>query len=98
MAEPANDGPQQGAAGEEERIPTMQSEPPDLAAVAARLTRPTAVVGLFAAEGGHAADDVPTALSRARVPVAYVGAIGVDRRIVGPLVEMVDDGILRAAA
>lgn len=56
-------------------------EAPFLANVSDHLIRPTVVVGLFAAGGGHAREDVPQALKSARQPVAYAGAIGCDRRI-----------------
>lgn len=65
-------------------------EPPYLTAIAAQLDRPTVVVGLFAADGGHAAEDVPTALLGAMPPVVYSGAIGTDRRIPGLLSEMIE--------
>lgn len=58
-------------------------EPPFLDGVFGQLTRPAVVVGLFAADGGHATKDVPAALDGARQPIAYAGAIGCDPRIVG---------------
>lgn len=57
-------------------------ETPFVQDVAKTLNQPTAVIGLFAAPGGHALDDVPEALRNAQVPVPYSGAIGDDPRMV----------------
>lgn len=51
-------------------------EAPFVGDVAKELKRPTIVMGLFAAPGGHALDDVPEALENSPVPVDYTGAIG----------------------
>lgn len=56
-------------------------EAPFVQDIAQSLKRPTAVIGLFAAPGGHALDDVPEALNGLRVPVQYSGAIGEDARM-----------------
>lgn len=56
-------------------------EVPFVENVAQTLRRPTAVLGLFAAPGGHALDDVPEALNEVSVPVQYSGAIGQDARM-----------------
>lgn len=58
-------------------------EPPFLDEIIGQLTRPAVVVGLFAADGGHATKDVPAALEGAPQSVAYAGAIGCDPRVVG---------------
>lgn len=57
-----------------EEVPFVQS-------VAKTLKRPTAVIGLFAAPGGHALDDVPEALEGVQIPIHYSGAIGDDPRM-----------------
>lgn len=51
-------------------------EAPFVDDVVKQLKRPTIVIGLFAAPGGHALDDVPEALEKTSVPVTYTGAIG----------------------
>lgn len=73
-------------------------EPPYLAAVAAQLIRPTVVVGVFAAVGGHAEHDVPTALHGARPPVIYTGAVGADDRIAGLLENIIDRELTQVVA
>lgn len=56
-------------------------ETPYVQDVAKTLKRSTAVIGLFAAPGGHALDDVPAALEGVQMPVHYSGAIGDDPRM-----------------
>lgn len=66
-------------------------EPPFLNGVFGQLTQPAVVVGLFAADGGHATMDVPAAFEDARKPIAYAGAIGCDSRIVGLIQATLSD-------
>jgi sirohydrochlorin cobaltochelatase len=57
----------------------LLDEPPFLAEVMRRLTRPTIAVGLFADNNRHAGQDLPDAIARhAPVAVRYLGAIGTD--------------------
>jgi sirohydrochlorin ferrochelatase len=71
-------------------------EPPYLTATAAQLVRPTVVVGLFAADGGHAADDVPEALAGSAPPVVCTGAIGGDPRVPDLLQDILESEIAKA--
>lgn len=57
-------------------------EAPFVGDVVKGLKRPTIVMGLFAAPGGHALDDVPEALEQSSVPVTYTGAIGGHPKVV----------------
>ncbi|MEE8500759.1 MAG: hypothetical protein V3S27_09315 [Kiloniellales bacterium] len=57
----------------------LLDEPPFLAEVMRRLTRPTIAVGLFADNNRHAGQGLPDAIARhAPVVVRYLGAIGTD--------------------
>ena len=73
-------------------------EPPYLTAVAAQLVRPTVVVGMFATVGGHAEQDVPTALQGMRPPVTYTGAVGADDRVAGLLENIIDRELAQIVA
>ena len=63
-------------------------ETPFVQDVSQALRRPTAVMGLFAAPGGHALDDVPEALNEVAVPVQYSGAIGEDARMADVIMDI----------
>ncbi len=65
-------------------------ETPFVHDVAQSLMRPTAVMGLFAAPGGHALDDVPEALNDVSVPVQYSGAIGNDVRMANVIMSILE--------
>ena len=65
-------------------------EAPFVHDVAKSLKRPTAVMGLFAAPGGHALDDVPEALNDLPVPVQYSGAIGEDARMADVIMAILE--------
>lgn len=56
-------------------------EAPFLADTITSLRHPAVVLGLFAADGGHAVLDVSEALTRATRPVRYTGALGADAGI-----------------
>lgn len=56
-------------------------EAPVLADAVAALRHPAVVLGLFAADGGHAVLDVTEALTRAARPTRYTGALGADAGI-----------------
>lgn len=71
-------------------------EAPFIHDVARKLKRPTVVVGLFAAPGGHALDDVPEALAEAHVPVHYSGAVGDDPRMVDAIIATLKAGMQEA--
>lgn len=60
------------------RLATLEEEPL-LDDVLSETTGPTAVVGLFAAPGGHAIDDVKAAIARRqRADIVDAGPVGVD--------------------
>lgn len=60
----------------------MLEEPPLLDDMLAAIEGPVVVVGLFAAPGGHAVDDVQDAISRAANPqIVDAGPVGVDPRM-----------------
>lgn len=60
----------------------MLEEPPMLADVLAKIDGPAAVVGLFAAPGGHAVDDVQAAIAGcANRNIVDAGPVGVDARM-----------------
>jgi sirohydrochlorin ferrochelatase len=60
----------------------MLEEPPFMHDVLARIDGPAAVVGLFAAPGGHAVDDVQAAIAaRADAQIVDAGPVGQDPRM-----------------
>jgi len=60
----------------------MLEEPPFMQDVLARIDGPAAVVGLFAAPGGHAVDDVQAAIAaRADAQIIDAGPVGQDPRM-----------------
>lgn len=60
----------------------MLEEPPMLDDVLAAIDGPAAVAGLFAAPGGHALDDVRTAIARcANREIVDAGPVGIDARM-----------------
>lgn len=70
---------------------------PYLSAEAAKLDKPTVAVGLFAAEGVHAVEDVPKSLAGACAPVVYTGAVGADPRLPELLVKVIEQKLTRIA-
>jgi sirohydrochlorin ferrochelatase len=74
-------------------------ESPTLAEVLPDLRRPAVAVGLFAAEGLHAGDDIPRLILRhGRAPLYYVGPIGVDPAIPDLVLEQVAEADIRVAS
>lgn len=68
-------------------------EAPFVGEVAKDLKRPTVVIGLFAAPGGHALDDVPEELEKSSVPVDYTGAIGGHPKMVDVIMTALKGGM-----
>lgn len=68
-------------------------EPPLLDALVGDLTEAAVILGFFAADAGHAAEDVPRALSHAPVATAYSGAIGAHPAMPDILLALVDDAL-----
>ncbi|MEK9673484.1 MAG: CbiX/SirB N-terminal domain-containing protein [Rhodospirillaceae bacterium] len=65
-------------------------EPPYLADVIAAAKRQLACLGFFAAEGAHAAIDVPNALKAAPIETRYSGAVGAHPVVNGALIAHID--------
>lgn len=66
------------------------NEEPFLAQSLSGLKGPTVAVGLFAAEGLHASEDVPHCIAQHAVgPVGYLGAIGEDAGVADLVLEQV---------
>jgi sirohydrochlorin cobaltochelatase len=74
-------------------------EPPTLAEVLPDLRSPAVAVGLFAAEGLHAGDDIPRLLLQyGRAPLYYFGPIGADPAIPDLVLEQVAEADIRATS
>ncbi len=72
----------------------MLEEPPMLNAVLASLQGPAAVVGLFAAPGGHAIDDVKEAINQTGISsILDAGPVGVDPGMADIAVMRALDGL-----